>query len=67
MMDYETVRQRMEEWHGAARRARLRLEARRAAGGSRATARLAAGTALARVGLMLGGPAALRAALRSAR
>jgi hypothetical protein len=74
MMEYEmigdrmaAVRQRVEQEQAAARRRRLVADARRPAGEPRATVRLAAGTALARLGLLLGGPAAVRAAMRSAR
>lgn len=63
----EAVRQRIEQEQDAARRRRLVAEARRPAGEPRRAVRLAAGTALARLGLLLGGPAAVRAALRSAR
>ena len=67
MIEYDMIRERQDEAREAARRQRLVAEARRARPGSRGTVRVAAGTALARLGLVLGGPAAVRAALRSAR
>jgi hypothetical protein len=67
MIEYDMIRERQEEAREAARRQRLVAEALRSRRSSRGQARIAAGTALARLGLVLGGPAAVRAALRSAR
>ena len=66
MIDYEAVRARMDDFRRSAERGARTAEARRASrrGGR---LRLAAGTHLARLGLRLAGPAALRAALGDAR
>ncbi len=66
MIDYEAVRAHIDELRESAERRARVAEARRASrGGGRL--RLAAGTRLARMGLHLAGPAALRAALGDAR
>jgi hypothetical protein len=63
MMEYEMVRRRQEEIRRFVERSNLARSARR----PRRPLRLALGTGLARVGLMLAGPTAVRAALGEAR
>lgn len=60
MIEYEMIRRRQDEIRRSVARQRLAIEARR-------PLRLAAGTALARLGLRLGGSTAIRAALGEAR
>ena len=63
MMEYEVVRQRQEEIRRAVERSRLAVSARRA----RRPLRISVGTGLARLGLVLAGAPAVRAALGLAR
>lgn len=65
MIDYEAVKAHVNELRESAGRAARAAEARRATRRGR-TLRVAAGTGLARLGLRLAGPAALRAALGDA-
>ena len=66
MMDYEMAKARQEEIRRCVERERLAIQARRSRE-PRRTLRLAAGTRLARLGLRLAGPTAVRAALGEAR
>ena len=66
MMDYEMAKARQEEIRRCVERQRLVIEARWSRE-PRRTLRLALGTRLARLGLRLAGPTAVRAALGEAR
>jgi hypothetical protein len=66
MMDYEMARARQEEIRRMVERDRLVMDARRSREPGRPL-RLVVGTGLARLGLRLAGPTAVRAALGEAR
>ena len=63
MMEYEAVRQRQDEIRRDVERGMLAMKARR----PRRRLRIAVGTGLARLGLMLAGQTEVRAALGQAR
>jgi hypothetical protein len=63
MMDYEMVRQRQEEIRRSVERSLLAVSARP----PRRPLRISVGTGLARLGMLLAGPTAVRAALGEAR